>query len=260
MRAMSNADSTRFDPRSLDASTGRPPRRRVRGIRRREAARRTVLALAVLFLVLLSGSGPAPAPARAAAPAADASTETPDDQAPPPTATPAPDIQELKTRLDLKEPFNLAQGKVRIIVFFSPTCMHCITNANGLQQLVLDKLDTPDIEVFAVWLKMLDTDDRAAVDRATTVLHDPRVHHYWDTKLVLNAQLLDAIQFDIQLRLYNIELLYDRAATWDKRLPRPPYWMQEYRGAPGPTWNAATFADEVLKALENKPIDTPIPR
>jgi len=148
---------------------------------------------------------------------------------------------------------------VRIIVFFSPTCSHCIANANGLQQLVLDKLSTPDIEVYAVWMKILDTDNRQAVDRAATVLHDKRVHHYWDEKSVLNAQLLDAIMFDVQLRLYNIQLLYDRTATWDKRLPRPPYWMQEYRGAPGPIWDAPTFANEVLKALEDKSLDTPAP-
>jgi hypothetical protein len=74
---------------------------------------------------------------------------------------------------------------------------------------------------------------------------------------VLNPQLLDAIMFDVSVRLYNIELLYDRKATWDQRLPRPGFWMQEYRGAPGPKWDASAFAIQVGKALEGRPLDTP---
>ncbi len=169
-------------------------------------------------------------------------------------------VTEIKTRLDLKEPFNLGRGKVRIVAFFSPTCMHCIATAQTLQEQVLDRLDSPDIEVFALWLKISDNDVPAAAERATTILHDRRVHHYWDPNRALNAQLLDAITLDVQVRLYNVVLLYGRDATWDTRLPRPPYWMHEFQGAPGPTWQAATFGAQVAKALDGQPLDAPIPR
>jgi len=169
-------------------------------------------------------------------------------------------VTEIKTRLDLKEPFNLARGKVRIVAFYSPTCTHCIVNAQGLQKQVLDRFDSPDLEVFVLWLKVSETDVPEAAQRGTTILTDARVHHYWDPNRALNAQLLDAITFDIQVRIYNVALLYDRDATWDNRLPRPPYWMHEFRGAPGPTWEANVFASQVAKALGGQPLDAPIPR
>jgi hypothetical protein len=160
-----------------------------------------------------------------------------------------PQVTDLETRLDLKEPFNLGRGKVRILAFLSPTCSHCIANAQGLQTKVLDKMKDADIEVIVVWLKILDTDNREAIAGAATILRDSRVEHYWDPKRVMNAWLLDAIQFDVQVRMYDVFLLYDRDAAWDKRLPRPGYWMHEYQGAPGPTWNAAQFNTYVGKAL-----------
>jgi len=170
-------------------------------------------------------------------------------------ATPAP-IEDLATRLDLRGPFNLGNGKVRIVAFLSPTCKHCIANAARLQEILAD-LPGDDIEVHAVWLQILDTDARDAVPRATTVLRDGRVHHYWDPKRLLNHQLLDAIEFDIQLRLYDVFLLYDRTATWDKRLPRPRFWMHEYKGAPGPLFDATQFAAEIAKARRAEPPGNP---
>jgi hypothetical protein len=166
-------------------------------------------------------------------------------------------VQEIKARLDLRGPFNIGRGKVRLVAFFSPTCIHCIENAARLQAQLFDKNKSPDIEMHVVWIKALQTDTRASVDRATQVLHDPRVQHYWDSAHVLNAQLLDAVQFDVQVRFFDVVLLYDRKASWDTRLPRPNYWMHEYRGAPGPSFDADVFALQVQRGLDNQTITSP---
>ena len=179
--------------------------------------------------------------------------------APQPKSTPAArkiPVAQLKTRLDLRDPFNLGSGKVRIVAFLSPSCTHCITNAAYLQQ-ILEKNPSRDLEVHVVWVKILDTDSRAAVDKAAPVLKDPRVQHYWDQNSLLNAQLLDAIMFDVGVRMYDIFLLYDRTAKWGERLPRPPYWMHEYRGAPGPWYDAQEFAKQIDRALANQPLPKP---
>lgn len=203
--------------------------------------------LAAVFCAALA-SAPCPGPAAHDAGAA----------AKPPGTAPVRKIPvaQLKTRLDLRDPFNLGKGKVRILAFLSPTCSHCIANAATLQQ-ALDKNPSKELELHVVWVKILDTDSRAAVDKATTVLKDARAQHYWDQNSLLNAQLLDAIMFDVGVRMYDIFLLYDRDAVWDQRVPRPPYWMHEYRGAPGPWYDPQEFAKQIDRALANQPLAKP---
>lgn len=170
----------------------------------------------------------------------------------------SPTYRVLEDRLTLREPFNKASGKTRIIAFLSPSCPHCQKNAADLQEEVLAKNPSKDLAVFIVWLKALKKDDESAVTTAMQKIPDPRVQHFWDPERVLNAQLLDAIMFDVQLRLYDIFLLYDGTAEWKKRLPRPGYWMHQYKGAPGPWWNVNTFAGEIEKGLRGEPFTSPI--
>lgn len=174
----------------------------------------------------------------------------------PATQTAQP-FQPLKDRLTLREPFNLAGEKTRIIAFLSPSCQRCLKNAGEIQREVLAKNPDAPLAVFIVWLKVLQADNELAVVSATATLPDPRVKHYWDPERVLNAQLLDAITFDVNLGIYDIFLLYDGTARWGKRLPRPGYWMHEMKGAPGPWWDVTTFAVEVGKGLRGEPFTPP---
>ena len=199
-------------------------------------------------------------------------TTPPDSSAMAPApATPAPDTlpapaaaatkkryRLLENRLTPREPFNAAANKVRVVAFLSPSCQRCLKNAGDLQREVLEKNPQQDLAVIFIWLKILDKDDEAAVAAAAERFIDPRITHYWDPARVLNAQLLDAVTFDVQLRLYDIFLLYDKKAVWEKRLPRPGYWMHEYKGTPGPWWNVTVFSAEVDKGLRGEPFTPPL--
>lgn len=177
--------------------------------------------------------------------------------APAPAAPAGP--RELGARLELQAAFNAGQGKVRTVAFLSPSCAHCAANALSLQRHVLANLDSPDIAVHVVWSKVFAADDRDVAVKAAALLTDARIHQYWDPKRLFNAQLLDAVMFPIQVRLYDVFLLYDRGATWAKTLPRPGYWMHEFQGLHGPRWDPTGFADQVAKALQGQPLDTPPP-
>ena len=166
-------------------------------------------------------------------------------------------FRPLEDRLTLREPFNLASDKTRIVTFLSPSCPRCLKNAGELQREVLAKNPDAPLAVYIVWLKALEADNELAVVSATQTIPDPRVLHYWDPNRVLNAQLLDAITFDVNLRIYDVFLLYDGKARWEKRLPRPGYWMHEMKGAPGPWWDVTTFAAEVGKSLRGEPFTPP---
>jgi hypothetical protein len=174
----------------------------------------------------------------------------------PPAEKPSP-VRPMADRLTLREPFNQAKGKTRIIAFLSPSCPRCLKNAGEIQREILAKNPDAPLAVFVVWLKALQSDNELAVESATETLPDRRVVHYWDPERVLNAQLLDAITFDVNLRIYDVFLLYGGTTSWEKRLPRPGYWMHEMKGAPGPWWDVTTFASEVGKGLRGQPFTPP---
>jgi len=202
-----------------------------------------------------SGGASPPAPAQSSHPGAATPSAPAQPAAPQAARKPAP-VTTITNRLDLRAAFNLGKGKVRVVAYLSPTCSHCIQNAARLE-LLLEKMPTQDFEMHAVWIHALQSDKRTAVDRATLVLCDPRVQHYWDPEHTMNAQLLDAIEFDVGVRLYDIFLLYDRQATWKDRVPRPNYWMSEYRGCPGPVYDANVFLQQITNALKGAPIAKP---
>ena len=202
-------------------------------------------------------AGTSPASSSHASPPPAAASQTP---SPPPAPAPsgAAAYRLLENRLTAREPFNNASQKVRVVAFLAPSCPRCLANAGELQREILAKNPSADIAVILIWLKVLDKDDETAVAAAAARCNDPRVTHFWDPQRLLNAQLLDAITFDVNLRLYDVFLLYDKKAVWEKRLPRPGFWMHEYKGAPGPWWNVTAFAAEVSKGLRGEAFTPPV--
>ena len=169
-----------------------------------------------------------------------------------------PELHRLKDRLTIREPFNQASGAIRILAFLAPSCPKCLKNAGELYRDVLAANPEADLAAYIVWMHILKTDDEDAAREAIKRVPDARVHHYWDPDRRLQHQLRDAIAFDVNLRLYDIFLLYDGAAVWERTVPRPGYWMHEYKGVYGPWWNVATFAAEVEKGLRGHPFSNPL--
>ena len=216
------------------------------------------LGLVLGLLVATRGASQTPATPHPAPGADSLRQATPGATTPPTSAPTQKRYQLLENRLTPRAPFNAAANKVRIVAFLSPSCPRCLKNAGELQREVLQKNTTRDVAVIFIWLKVLDKDDEAAAAAAAERFTDPRITHYWDPARVLNAQLLDAVTFDVNLRLYDVFLLYDKKSVWEKRLPRPGYWMHEYKGMTGPWWNVTAFAAEIEKGLRGAPFTSPI--
>lgn len=169
-----------------------------------------------------------------------------------------PELHRLEDRLTLREPFNAADGAVRIVAFLAPSCPRCLKNAGELHREVFAKNPDADIAAFIVWMAVLKNDNEEAAKTAIFRLPDARVHQYWDPDRQLIHQLRDAVMFDINLRLYDVFLLYDQYAAWEKRVPRPGYWMHEYKGMTGPWWDVKTFAREVARGLRGEAFSNPM--
>ena len=163
---------------------------------------------------------------------------------------------KLENRLTLREPFNAAKGKVRVVSFLSPTCPRCQAAVADIQRHFLAKNPSDDFRLFAVWLPATDADTEESLLTAMQLIPDPRVQHYWDVDRVLNAQLLDAVAFEIQMRIFDLHLLYDRETMWEKRLPRPGYFLHEVKGLSGPPWSIQAFVLEVEQALKHEPFSS----
>lgn len=163
---------------------------------------------------------------------------------------------KLENRLTLREPFNAAKGKVRVVSFLSPTCPRCQAAATDIQRHFLAKNPSDEFRLFAVWLPATDTDTEESLLTAMHLIPDPRVQHFWDADRVLNAQLLDAVAFEVQMRIFDLHLLYDRETVWEKRLPRPGYFLHEVKGLSGPPWNIQVFVLEVEHALKHEPFSS----
>ena len=163
---------------------------------------------------------------------------------------------KLENRLTLREPFNAAKGKVRVVSFLSPTCPRCQAAVTDIQRHFLAKNPSEEFRLFAVWLPATETDTEESLLAAMQLIPDPRVQHYWDPDRVLNAQLLDAVSFEIQMRIFDLHLLYDRETMWEKRLPRPGYFLHEVKGLNGPPWSIQLFVLEVEQALKHEPFSS----
>ena len=95
---------------------------------------------------------------------------------------------------------------------------------------VLDKLPSENLQVYAVWEPILRTDDERAARKATTLLPDARVLHYW----VDDADVGEMFQKPIHLSsepAWDVYLVYPRGVTWEGETPpEPEHFMHQLRG------------------------------
>jgi hypothetical protein len=223
-------------------------------------SRGALLSFACALLTLASAPGPVAAQESGEAKTDDEQAAQQGSNAPDPAPKAArnkPELHLLEDRLTIREPFNQASDALRIVAFLSPSCDVCLNNASQLQRGILNANEDADIAAYLVWMYVRKDDDRAAALKATSKVPDPRARHYWDPDRKLMHQLRDAVMFDVNMRLYDLFLLYDRETVWEKRLPRPDYWMHEFKGLAGPWWNVKTFAAEVEKGLRGEPFSNP---
>jgi len=137
------------------------------------------------------------------------------------------------TAQPLKNAFNADVGKVRLLMYVSPTCGECLRGAKQGQKDVLATIDD-------------------AVGRVTQIVTDPRAAQYWDGQRVLT----DA--YDRMLALSGpcagIFMLYGRQARWEGAAPPSPDYLEDAHARefnrPYPQYDAQRFADKVRAMLK----------
>jgi len=142
----------------------------------------------------------------------------------------------------VRDAFNAAIDRPRLIVFFSSACASCDTGSAALQAM-LEKLPTP-VSVFAVW-EPIATVDAPPTSHMLGNLKAPHVHQLWDPAHVISDEMRAA------------ELAHPssppQARTRTDSLPDGIMYDTMAVFAPGARWEATLpGADYLEVGLESK--------
>jgi len=78
-----------------------------------------------------------------------------------------------------------------------------------VQESVLERIDDDDLAVYVVWEPIFRTDDQRSSRKASTLLPDPRVTHYW-------------VETQDVGKMYQPAIGLEGEAAWDVYLVYPP--------------------------------------
>ena len=153
----------------------------------------------------------------------------------------------------LKNAFNADAGKVRLLMYVSPTCGGCLRGAKQAQQDVLATIDDANLRIYVVWAPK-NGGRQQDVGRVTQIVTDPRAAQYWDGHRVLT----DA--YDRMLALSGpcagIFMLYGRQARWEDAAPPRADYLEDAHAEefnrPYLQYDARRFAAKMREMLTTR--------
>ncbi len=127
----------------------------------------------------------------------------------------------------LRDAFNAAEGKVRVVAYVAPTCGGCLMGAKLLQNDVLESGRDQRVEVLVVWVPRNGARERH-VDPVLKLVTDDRATHYWDE----HGYVVGALDGRLGLTgraCAGAFLIYGPDARWtDDSPPDPAYWSDAH--------------------------------
>ena len=109
------------------------------------------------------------------------------------------------------------------------------------------------LRAYFVWLPVLRQDNYKAAQQRPFELIDSRTSHFWDAKRSLGWELGRLLKIPRHKRQkvspygyglgWDIFLVYPPGVSWEKKPPKPVYWMHQLWGVR----NAPKFKGKVLR-------------
>lgn len=115
-----------------------------------------------------------------------------------------------------------------------------------MQGSVLETIDDPNLTVLCVWVPMLPGDDERASRRASRIVPDPRVRHFWTDDQELGKAFQGALE--LPRIAWDIYFVYPPEARWNGEPPAPETFMHQLRGLPEETM---LDGDKLAEAIRN---------
>ncbi len=128
---------------------------------------------------------------------------------------------------DFKTAFNADNGKLRLVMYVSPTCGGCLLGAQQTQKNVLATIDSSELAAYVIWAPKNGGREQH-VDRVLDLVTDSRATQYWDG----DGAAVDTFDtmFGIEGRpCAGVFMLYNADAVWaDNSLPMPDYFVDAH--------------------------------
>ena len=97
-----------------------------------------------------------------------------------------------------------------------------------MRENVLEKVDSENLTVLAVWMPVLKWDNAEAGKKAEHLLPDPRVTHYWDADNSLGKLYGRQLTLPRGRQLaWDIYFVYAPGVRWEEEPPAPTAWMHQ---------------------------------
>ncbi len=153
---------------------------------------------------------------------------------------------------DFKTTFNADNGKLRLVMYVSPTCGGCLLGAKETQKNVLAAIDSPELATYVIWAPKNGGREKH-VNRVLDLVTDARATQYWDG----DGSAVDAYDamFGIEGRpCAGVFMLYRADAVWDDiSPPMPDYFVdahaREFSRTAGKQFNGTQLAERTREML-----------
>jgi hypothetical protein len=132
----------------------------------------------------------------------------------------------------LREDFNNAQGKVRLLFVVDPICPTCLLGISSIDAALLSKTNDPRLQIFIVHVPVIGA-KAESVPHAFQLLHNPNVHHYWNQSGNFGRQVSAALQLKRDGKsayAWDVWMIYPTDAVWDVAPPAPSVFMHQLPG------------------------------
>lgn len=103
-----------------------------------------------------------------------------------------------------------------------------------MQREVLEKISSPLLAAYLVWLPVQPNDNEYHANGAQRLATDARAQHYWNADQRLGQELVAALPLSEVCKLaWDVYLIYPSRVKWPSmQPPAPSFWMHQLNCMP----------------------------
>lgn len=152
----------------------------------------------------------------------------------------------------LRDEFNRASDRVRVVALLSPTCGVCQKGQRVVQSVFSKYPNDTRLRGFVVWLPMLPSDSKETAGAQAASFVDQRLIQRWDGDRSSGNLLAKTLA--LRGAAWDVYLLYAPGVKWTgDQPPVPTFWMHQLRAEDGADQraclNPAVFTSKVAALL-----------
>ena len=151
---------------------------------------------------------------------------------------------------ELREEFNRASDRVRVVALLSPTCGICQKGQRVVQSVFSKHPNDARLRGFVVWLPMLPSDSKDSAGAQAASFVDGRLMQHWDGDRASGNLLAKTL--GLKGSAWDVYLLYAPGVKWTgDQPPAPTFWMHQLWGAGklAPTLDGAALRGRMERLL-----------